>query len=267
MTDMRTQAIIGVIPPDVGEAVLASRWPSVAAYGSIARRGQEIQARARELFMRTIKLPFLLAALLLLPVTALAFFIALAGWLLLAPFYFVKIFPGLATRYTLTNKRLLIERDLFFGKHNTMNPMVSIPLAGLVLTGWLLLLPFFLGRIFTALFLVQVLKQPAEKYLSWYRLPTYWKRLEVAESMNLTEIKEVRILSETEQPFYLAADMEIISTGGQKLLLRGVPEFHTFKRNIDDAWLAWGRKEGPKDQLVPASAPVEKGMPAPTEKK
>lgn len=255
MTDMRTQAILGVLPPDLGEAVLASRWPSVTAYGPMAQTGSNIQARARDLVMRTIKLPLPAAILLTIPATGLAFLIALVGWMLLAPFYFVKIFPGLAMRYTLTSKRILVERDLFFGKPNTTNPMLAMPLAGLALTVWLLLLPLFLGRVFAALFLVHVLKRPAEQFDSWYRIPTYWKRLEVYQSMNLTEVKEVKVVPGSEQPFYLSADLEIESTGGQKLLLKGLPEFLTFKRNIEDAWLAWGRKEGPKEQPLPGMPP------------
>jgi hypothetical protein len=31
------------------------------------------------------------------------------AWLMLAPFYFKKILPGLARRYTLTNRRLMIQ--------------------------------------------------------------------------------------------------------------------------------------------------------------
>lgn len=267
MIDMRTQAIIGGISPYLGEGVMAIRWPSVSAYGHVAQLGSGIQGRAKALVMATLKLPLPLAILLTIPATGVAFLIALTGWLILAPFYFVKIFPGLATRYTLTNKRMVIERDLFFGKPNTGNPMITVPLASLALGGWLLLLPLFLGRIFLALFLVHGLKRPAEKYASWYHIPTFWKRLEPQESMNLTEIKEVNILADTEQPFYLSADMEIVSTTGQKMLLRGVSEFDNFRRNILDAWLAWGRREGPKDQNLSASAPVEKTVPASPEKK
>jgi hypothetical protein len=32
------------------------------------------------------------------------------AWLMLAPFYFKKILPGLACRYTLTNRRLMIQK-------------------------------------------------------------------------------------------------------------------------------------------------------------
>lgn len=256
MTDMRTQAILGVLSPDLGEALLTTRWPSVTAYGTMAKTGSDLQARAKDIFLRTIKLPLPAAILLTIPATGLAFLIALPVWVfVLGPAFVMKFFPGLAMRYTLTNKRILVERDLFFGKQNTMTPMVAVTVAGLVLLGWLLLLPLFLVRVFAALFLVHVLKRPAEKFESWYRIPTYWKRLDVAQSMNLTELKEVRIVAGTEQPFYLSADLEIESTGGQKLLLKGVPEFLTFKRNIEDAWLAWGRKEGPKDQPLPGMPP------------
>jgi hypothetical protein len=34
------------------------------------------------------------------------------GWLLLAPLYFRKVLPGLGRRYTLTNRRLMIQKAM-----------------------------------------------------------------------------------------------------------------------------------------------------------
>jgi hypothetical protein len=39
-------------------------------------------------------------------------FLAPLGWLLLAPLFFKKILPFLSKRYTLTNRRLMIQRGL-----------------------------------------------------------------------------------------------------------------------------------------------------------
>ncbi|HMC66754.1 MAG TPA: PH domain-containing protein [Gemmataceae bacterium] len=87
MPDARKQAVTGLIPPQVGEAVIRIVWPSVAAIPPVARLGQTL--------MRSI-----IGAPL--------------AWLLLAPFYFKKVLPFLATRYMLTNRRLMIQRGLKF---------------------------------------------------------------------------------------------------------------------------------------------------------
>jgi hypothetical protein len=80
-----TQPITGVMPPQSGEAMIREVWPSVAAYPTVARLG-------RSLIRSWLGAPI--------------------GWLLMAPFYFLKILPFLATRYTLTNRRLMIRRGL-----------------------------------------------------------------------------------------------------------------------------------------------------------
>ena len=81
MTD--GQAVTGLVPPQLGEATIRVVWPSVAASPAVASFGRAL--------MRTI----ILAPL---------------AWLMLAPFYFKKILPGLACRYALTNRRLMIQR-------------------------------------------------------------------------------------------------------------------------------------------------------------
>ncbi len=83
MTDGRMQAVTGLVPPELGETTIRVVWPSVAATPAVAGLGHAL--------MRTI----ILAPL---------------AWLLLAPFYFKKILPGLACRYTLTNRRLMIQK-------------------------------------------------------------------------------------------------------------------------------------------------------------
>ncbi len=163
MGDMRAQAVMGVMLPEVGEARIAERWPSVVAASSgLARLGSAMQ--------RTI----ILAPL---------------AWFLLAPLYFKKVLPIFATRYTLTNRRLMIRK------------------------GW-------------------AAKPSGE--------------------VKLTDIEEVRPVPGTEQPFYRAADLEVISGGKVALRLRGVPEYKSFMVNIESARQAWGREQ-PKEQIHPAT--------------
>lgn len=85
MTEMSQQAVTGLVPPQIGEALIREAWPSVAAAPGAARLGETL-TRTR-----------ILAPL---------------AWLLLAPIYFGKILPFIAKRYTLTNKRLMIRRGL-----------------------------------------------------------------------------------------------------------------------------------------------------------
>lgn len=85
LSDVRHQAVTGVVPPQTAEAIIRVAWPAVTAAVPVAALGKAL--------MRTI----ILAPL---------------AWLMLAPFYFKKILPFLAKRYTLTNRRLMIQRGL-----------------------------------------------------------------------------------------------------------------------------------------------------------
>src|SRR5437588_3129175 len=98
MVDYRQQAVTGVVPPNVGEAKIREVWPSVASVSFIAGLGQKLS--------RTI----LLAPL---------------AWLIMSAVYFGKLLPFAATRYTLTNRRLMIRR----GWKGT--PSHEIPLANI----------------------------------------------------------------------------------------------------------------------------------------
>jgi hypothetical protein len=84
-SDARRQAVTGLVPPQSAEAKIRVVWPSVNAFPAVAGLG------------RTLIRSIILAPL---------------GWLLLAPFYFLKILPFQARRYTLTNRRLMIQRGL-----------------------------------------------------------------------------------------------------------------------------------------------------------
>jgi hypothetical protein len=80
MTDVRKQVVTGLVPPQVDEAIIRIVWPSVAAFPGVAAAG-------RALMRSIVGAPL--------------------GWLLLAPFYFLKVLPGLGRRYVLTNRRLM----------------------------------------------------------------------------------------------------------------------------------------------------------------
>ena len=83
ITNGQTQAVTGLVPPELGETTIRVVWPSVAAAPKLARLGRSI-----------------MGTIILAPL----------AWLMLAPFYFKKILPGLARRYTLTNRRLMIQK-------------------------------------------------------------------------------------------------------------------------------------------------------------
>src|SRR5436190_16987323 len=105
--DIRQQAITGVIPPDLAEARIRERWPSVARNPAIARLGQ--------MLTRTI----ILAPL---------------AWLLMAGLFFSKIGPFFARRYTLTNRRLMIRKG-WKGKVVQEVPLAQIDDVRLVTDG------------------------------------------------------------------------------------------------------------------------------------
>ncbi len=190
MPDMRTQAVMGIIPPEVAEARMAVRWPSVAAYGGVARLGASMQQTANGLFRWTLDQPSVVADLLMFVTVPVAFLLAAPAWALMAPAYFLKVLPVFMTRYTLTNKRIMIQK------------------------GW---------------------------------------ALKPVQEVKLEEIEAVKVTAGTEQPFFLAADLEIHSAGRTALTLKGVKEYQQFKIVIENAYLAWGRKSPPKDQIHPAT--------------
>lgn len=192
MADMRTQAIMGIIPPTVGEARIAERWPTVAAYPFVSKPAAALQELAKRLIVFTLKLPWLVAVVLMPLVLPVSFLIALTAWLMLAPFFFLKILPGFMTRYLLTNRRLVVQRG--------------------------------------------------------------WSR-RIVKEVPLSEMDKVRVVPGSEQPFYTSADLEILSNGKVLLRLAGVDEYEQFRVQIENAYIAWGRKEHPKEQLYPAKAP------------
>lgn len=200
MSDMRSQAITGVVPPQIDEALIAVRWPSLAATAA-GQLGARIQLLARSLLRFTMALPLVLSALLIVPMTVLCLLIALPGWLLMAPFFALRILPGTATRYALSNRRLMVQKDK----------------------------------------------------LKFMGIPVPAARLAAVQEVKLDQIRTVRVVPGSEQEFFLSADLEILDESGKPLLvLKAVPEYETFKLNIEDAYKAWARPQ-PKEQAFPAN--------------
>jgi Bacterial PH domain len=85
MTNRREQAVTGLVPPELDEATIRVVWPSVAATPAAASLG-------RALMRGIVTAPL--------------------GWLLLAPLYFKKVVPILGRRYTLTNRRVMIQKAM-----------------------------------------------------------------------------------------------------------------------------------------------------------
>jgi hypothetical protein len=79
------QAVAGLMPPQLAEALIREAWPSVFTQPGLAGLAQKL--------MKTIVL-------------------APLGWLLLAPLFGKRLMPFRATRYTLTNRRLMIQHGL-----------------------------------------------------------------------------------------------------------------------------------------------------------
>ena len=101
MVAISKQVFTGLVPPQAGEAIIREVWPSVMA---APVPGAPMAASLGRILNRSI-----VGAPL--------------AWLLLIPVYFSKVLPFLAKRYTLTNRRVMIQRGL------RPSPTHEIPLA------------------------------------------------------------------------------------------------------------------------------------------
>lgn len=91
------QAVSGVIPPQLGEATIRDVRPSVVeASGAVAALGKRL---------------------------ILSIFLAPLGWMVMLPLFLKKLSPFVCRRYTLTNRRLMIQTGL------KPSPVEEIPLA------------------------------------------------------------------------------------------------------------------------------------------
>jgi hypothetical protein len=79
------QAVTGLTPPDQREAIIREVRPSASAHPAISGLAKRLTG-----------------TLILAPL----------AWLLLAPLFLMKFLPFVCTRYTLTNRRLMIRRGL-----------------------------------------------------------------------------------------------------------------------------------------------------------
>jgi len=96
------QAIAGVAPPELEEVTVMTVWPTLGASG-IGRWWGRMYATSSGI------------SVLGIPITV-GRLIALASIPLILPPFFMSIAPGLARRYRLTNRRVLIEKQEFSGK-------------------------------------------------------------------------------------------------------------------------------------------------------
>ncbi len=96
MLNVQKQAVTGVIPPQQDEAIIRERWPSIARFPAVATLGR-----------------VLTGTIILAPL----------AWLLMAPFFFSKVLPFFARRYTLTNRRLMVRAGW------ARKPIREVPLA------------------------------------------------------------------------------------------------------------------------------------------
>jgi uncharacterized membrane protein YdbT with pleckstrin-like domain len=101
MVEVRKQVFTGLVPPQAGEAIVREIWPSVMA----------------------APVPGAMVAATLGRILNLSIVGAPLAWLLLIPVYFSKVLPFLAKRYTLTNRRVMIQRGLL------PKPTHEVPLA------------------------------------------------------------------------------------------------------------------------------------------
>jgi hypothetical protein len=92
---MPAQPIAGVVPSEMKEVTVMTVWPSVAKYGLGLALGQAYAIRWPDVYI--FRLGNLLA-LLAIPLSL--------------PLFFLRIAPGIGTRYRLTNRRIIVERGL-----------------------------------------------------------------------------------------------------------------------------------------------------------
>ncbi len=79
------QAVTGLTAPQTGEAIIREIRPSVAAHPAVSGLAQKLTG-----------------TMILAPL----------AWLVLAPLFVMKYLPFVSRRYTLTNRRLMIQRGL-----------------------------------------------------------------------------------------------------------------------------------------------------------
>jgi hypothetical protein len=107
------QAVTGVMPPSLGEARIRETRPSVTGtFGGLAAISKRLMELPSGIAGMLPSLPVVTAVLWPVVWTALALPLLPLAWLLLLPGFLWKFMPFLCPRYTLTNRRLMIQRGL-----------------------------------------------------------------------------------------------------------------------------------------------------------
>ena len=104
------QAIAGVSPPQSGEATIMTVWPSLAATGIGRLLGRLYAIRIGVGWLTLGKL------------------IALASIPLALPIFFWMLLPGVARRYRLTNRRVILELSRFSLSGSAYRPLSYVDL-------------------------------------------------------------------------------------------------------------------------------------------
>jgi hypothetical protein len=89
------EPIAGVVPAEIREVTVMTVWPSVAKYGLGRALGSLFAIRWPDIYIFRVGN---LIALLSIPLALVLFF--------------MRIAPGIGTRYRLTNRRIIVERGL-----------------------------------------------------------------------------------------------------------------------------------------------------------
>jgi len=92
---MTEQPIAGVVPAEIKEATVMTVWPSVAKFGLGKALGSLYAIRWPDVYIFRLGN---LIALLSIPAALVLFF--------------MRIAPGIGTRYRLTNRRIIVERGI-----------------------------------------------------------------------------------------------------------------------------------------------------------
>jgi hypothetical protein len=108
------QAVSGLTPPQVGEAVIREVRPGVKAFlgGGPANLGRLLLGLPSVVAGKLPSVPVVTAVLWPIVWTVLALPLLPLAWLMLLPGFVMKFHPFICRRYTLTNRRLMIQRGL-----------------------------------------------------------------------------------------------------------------------------------------------------------
>ncbi len=221
---MLGQAVTGLIPPNMGEAqirdVSAGVKAVVPSVANLAKFLLHLPSNVAEMLpsipiVTAVLWPIVWTALALVCLPAAAVLLLLiwpVHWVLATIGSFFGIFAAIAIALT-------------------TEPVPNI-----------LLVPFFIGVWLVCLFVM--LPTFCKRYTLTNRRLMVRRGLQprVYREIPLTEIDEVREVPGTFDPFYLSANLDILSKGNLAFCLTAVPEPESFRLAILTAVQAWGKK-------------------------